>query len=104
MSYINEAKPAYFMPASEQAKQATEHLMADIMQAVLNHRNHDERAVAAFAATVELALQKQQHKLDQLGDQGASVSGLKVELAAIANRAIAKAKADRNVFAFEAAA
>ncbi|MBR1238176.1 hypothetical protein [Bradyrhizobium sp. AUGA SZCCT0182] len=104
MNTIHEEAPAYFPPAGQQAKQATEHLKADIMQAVLNHRNHDPRAVGAFAAAVEHALQRHQHKLDLLGDQGALVSGLKVELSAIANRAIAKARADGNVFAFEAAA
>ena len=57
-----------------------------------------------FSAAVEQALQRHQHKFDLLGEQGAFVSDLKVEMSAIANRAIEKAKADGNVFAFEAAA
>ena len=35
--------------------------------------------------------------------QGADIGGIKSELNAIAGRAIAKARADKNVYAFEAA-
>jgi hypothetical protein len=101
---IHEKAPAYFPSASDQAKQATENLRADIMRLVLDHRNHDGRAVGRFSAAVEQALQRYQPKLDQLGKLGARVGTLKSELTGIANRAIEKPKADGNVFAFEAAA
>jgi len=101
---IHEQPPAYFVPASLQAEQSAEHLRADIMRLVLDHRNHDERSVSRFSAAVEQALQRHRHKLDQLGELGAQVGALKSELTAIANRAIEKVKADGNVFAFEAGA
>jgi hypothetical protein len=104
MGTIHEEAPAYFPSASDQAKQATENLKADIMRLVLDHRNHDERVVSRFSVAVEQALQRHLQKLDQLGALGAQVGTLKSELTGIANRAIEKVKADGNVFAFEAAA
>jgi hypothetical protein len=74
------------------------------MRLVLDHRNHDGRAVGLFSAAVEHALQRHQQKLNQLDALGAQVGALQSEPIGIANRAIGKAKADGNVFAFEAAA